>query len=201
MVAPWAWDLHKNIYTVEGTHVQVCGKFFRPPNRNTQGKCVASRSDCQAEDREFVVGSGSSLHMMSKDALTAVEKETRRTSGNVTVIMTANGKSGSTEEATVYVSDLDVCVTMMLLEDSPVVLSLGNMCEDMGYSYEWTKGESPSLIKYNKIVRCRCQIVAVPKESRKPDVLAKASGDRLRIPGSLSIRKLVAQGSGVASTF
>ena len=37
--------------------------------------------------------------------------------------MTADGMAGSTEEATVYVSDLDVFVTMMLLEDLPAVLS------------------------------------------------------------------------------
>ena len=37
---------------------------------------------------------------------------------------TANVKVELTEEATVYVNDLDVFVTMMLLEDSSAVLSL-----------------------------------------------------------------------------
>ena len=37
----------------------------------------------------------------------------------------ANGKAESTEEATVCVNDLDVSVKMVLLQDSPAVLSLG----------------------------------------------------------------------------
>ena len=52
-------------------------------------------------------------------------------------ITTASGKAESTEEATVYVNDLDVVVTMMLLEDSPTVLSLGLVCEETSYSVGW----------------------------------------------------------------
>ena len=60
---------------------------------------------------------GASLHMMSKNAFPS---ETFRKSKEPTVIMAANGKAKSTEEATVHVSDLDVFVTMMLLDDSCV---------------------------------------------------------------------------------
>ena len=49
--------------------------------------------------------SGASLHMMSKNELTSVEKETIRESKVPTVIMTANGMGESTNEATVYVND------------------------------------------------------------------------------------------------
>ena len=62
------------------------------------------------------------------------ENETRR-SKEPTVIKTASGMAESTEEATGYVDDLDVFVTMMLLEDSAAVLSLGLLCEEMGYSH------------------------------------------------------------------
>ena len=43
---------------------------------------------------------------------------------NPPFITTANGRADSTEEATVDVNDLDVLVTMTLLEDSPAVVSL-----------------------------------------------------------------------------
>ena len=109
-----AQDLHKNIYKVQGTDVQT--------------NIVVSRSDCHDEDREFLVDSGASLHMMSKNALTS---ETIRKSEEPTVIMTANGKAKSTEEATVHVGDLDVFVTMMLFDDSFAVLSLCLLCEEM----------------------------------------------------------------------
>ena len=48
------------------------------------------------------------------------------------VIATANGKAELTEEATVYVHDMEVSVTMMLLEDSPAVLSLGLLMRRIG---------------------------------------------------------------------
>ena len=61
--------------------------------------------------------------------------------------MTANGMAGSTEEATVHINDLDVfCHHVMLLEDSPAVRFLGLLCKEVGYSDEWRKGVSPSLI-------------------------------------------------------
>ena len=52
------------------------------------------------------------------------------------VITTASGGTVSTEEATVYVNDLNVFVSTVLLEDSPAVLSLNLLCEEMVYSYE-----------------------------------------------------------------
>ena len=48
-----------------------------------------------------------------------------------TAITTASGEAEWTAEEEVYVNDLDVFVTVMLLEDSPSVLSLGLFCEDV----------------------------------------------------------------------
>ena len=42
-----------------------------------------------------------------------------------------------------YVRELDLFVTVMLLEDTPAVLSLGKLCEDHGYNYHWTSGQNP----------------------------------------------------------
>ena len=52
--------------------------------------------------------------------------------------MTANGEVQTREEATVYVKELELFVTVMLLEETPAVLSLGKFCEEFGYSYHWT---------------------------------------------------------------
>ena len=51
--------------------------------------------------------------------------------------MTANEMARSTEEATVYVDDLDVSVTMVLLEDSPAVLSLASLREERATNRNW----------------------------------------------------------------
>ena len=45
--------------------------------------------------------------------------------------MSANGTTYTAEEATVFVCDLDMLVQTQLLKESPVVLSLGKLCEEM----------------------------------------------------------------------
>ena len=59
------------------------------------------------------------------------------------------------EEATVYVKVLDLFVTVMLLEETPAVLSLGKLCEDHGYTYHWTSGQKPHLTKNGKRIYCK----------------------------------------------
>ena len=59
-------------------------------------------------------------------------------------VVAANGEVQTKEEATVYVKELDQFVTVMLLEDTPAVLSLGNLCEDHRYSWHWTTGQKPT---------------------------------------------------------
>ena len=45
------------------------------------------------------------------------------------------------EEATVYVKDLDIFLTLKVLENTPAVLSLGKLCDENGYSNEWINGQ------------------------------------------------------------
>ena len=65
-----------------------------------------------------MVDSGVSMHMVSKRDLHSAELETMRTSRSATTVMTANGEVQTREEATVYVKELDLFVTVVLLEDS-----------------------------------------------------------------------------------
>ena len=58
------------------------------------------------------------------------------------------------EEATVHIRELDVFLTVKILEDTPAVLSLGKLCDDHGYSFEWANGQKPWLIK--NVVRIDC---------------------------------------------
>ena len=90
------------------------------------------------------------MHMVSKRDLNSAELETMRTSKNPTTVMTANGEVHTREEATVYVKEFDLFVTVMLLEQTPAVLSLGKLCEDHGYTYHWTTGQTPHLSKKGK---------------------------------------------------
>ena len=81
--------------------------------------------------------------MLSRKDLNSAELEPVRVFENPTTVLTANGEVQTNEEATLYVKELDLFVTVMLLEDTPAVLSLGKLCEDHGYSYHWTSGQKP----------------------------------------------------------
>ena len=75
------------------------------------------------------------------------ELETMRTSRSPMTVMTANGEVRTNTEATVHVKQLDLLVTVMLLQETPAVLSLGKLCEDHGYTYHWSSGQKPHLTK------------------------------------------------------
>ena len=64
-----------------------------------------------------------------------------------TIVITANGEVQTHEEAIVYVKELDIFLTMKVLENTPAVLSLGKLCDEHGYSYEWINGQKPHVIK------------------------------------------------------
>ena len=54
---------------------------------------------------------------------------------------------------------------MKLLEDTPAVLSLGKLCEEHGYSYEWISGQKPHLILNGIRIQCNTENfvpIAVP---------------------------------------
>ena len=103
-------------------------------------------SNLKLEERELVVDSGVSIHMISKKDLSDAEMDTLTKSCSPTIVITANGEVQTQEEATVYVKELDIFLTMKVLENTPAVLSLGKLRDENGYSYEWINGQEPHLI-------------------------------------------------------
>ena len=87
------------------------------------------------------------MHMISKKDLSDAEMDTSTKSCIPTIIITANGEVHTHEEAIVYVKELDIFLTMKVLENTQAVLSLGKLCDENEYSYEWINGQKPHLIK------------------------------------------------------
>ena len=56
-----------------------------------------------------------------------------------------------------YVKELDIFLTMKVLENTPAVLSLGKLCDENGYSYEWINGQKPHLIKDGIRIICNTE--------------------------------------------
>ena len=119
-----------------------------------EARAMLAPTSTSPEERGFVVDSGASMHMLSKKVLSSDELETLRRSRNPTVVVTANGEVQTIEEAQKNVHDLDLFVTVQLLEVTPAVQSLGKLCEDQGYSYEWVRGQKPRLTKEGKTMKC-----------------------------------------------
>ena len=89
---------------------------------------------------------------MSKKELSSDELDTLRRSRTPTVVLTANGKVHTHEEAQVFVHDVNLFVTVQVLEETPAVLSLRKLCEDHGYSHERVSGQKPRLTKEVKTI-------------------------------------------------
>ena len=70
------------------------------------------------------------MHMISKKDLSDAEMDTLTKSCSPTIVITANGEVQTHEEATVYVKELEIFLTMKFLEDTPAVLSLGKLCDN-----------------------------------------------------------------------
>ena len=64
------------------------------------------------EEREFVIDSGASMHMLNKKDPSSGELETLRRSRNRITVVTATGEVHTNEEAQVYVHDLHLYVTV-----------------------------------------------------------------------------------------
>ena len=94
------------------------------------------------------------MHMISKKDLNSAELDTLTKSCSPTIVITANGEVQTNEEATVYVKELDIFLTMKVLENTPAALSLGKLCDEHGYSYEWINGQKPHLIKNGIRIQC-----------------------------------------------
>ena len=134
-----AWKLAKNEFKLM-EHERAT--FFSP----SENRCLPA-STLKPEERDFVVDSGASMHMLSKKDLSDAEMDTLTKSCSPTIVITANGEVQTHEEAVVNVKEFGIFLTMKVLEDAPAVLSLGKLCDENGYSYEWISGQKPHLIK------------------------------------------------------
>ena len=142
-----AWDLAKKI---------LCS---RPRTKATFHSPVEIKAPVRVSKKNkksvcFVVDSGASMYMLSKKDSSSDEIDNLLRSRAPVTVVTANGEVQTNEEAQVYVQDLDMFVTVQLLEEKPAGLSLGKLCSEHGCSYEWKNGETPRSTKNGKTITC-----------------------------------------------
>ena len=133
-----AWRLAKHIQKLKEKNKAT---FFSP----SENRWLPA-STLKPEEREFVVDSGASMRMISKKDLSDAEMDTLTKSCSPTTVLTANGEVQTHEEAIVHVKELDIFLTMKVIDNTPAVLSLGKLSNENGYSYERINGQKPHLI-------------------------------------------------------
>ena len=89
-----AWKLAKRVLKLK-EHERAT--FFSP----SENRCLPVQSILKPEEREFVVDSGASMHMISKKDLNNAEMDTLTKSCSPTIVITANGEVQTHEVATV----------------------------------------------------------------------------------------------------
>ena len=134
-----AWKLAKSVSKFKEKNIST---FFSLSEK----RCLPA-SNLKLEEREFVVDSGASMNMIGIKTLSDAEMDILTKSCSPTIVITANGEVQTHEEAAVYVKELDIFLTMNVLQNTRTVLSLGKLCDDNGYSYGWINGQKPHLIK------------------------------------------------------
>ena len=107
-----AWKLAKSVLNLKEQERATFSSL-------SENRCLPAPSTFKPEERTLVVDSGASMHMISKKGLSDAELETVTRSRSPTTVITANGEVQTHEEATVYVKELDVFLTMKVLENTP----------------------------------------------------------------------------------
>ena len=127
---------------------QERASFFSP----SENRCLLA-STPKPEEREFVVDSGASMHMISKKDLNEAEMHTLTKWCSPTVVITANGEVQTHEEAAVSVKELDIFLTMKVLENTSAVLSLGKLCDENGFSGEFRSDRGFQALSTSFVLR------------------------------------------------
>ena len=96
-----AWQWASKLYRIRGTYLENEATFFKPKMEWR----VASTSTFIPDEREFIVDSGASVHMVNKTDLSPEELETREPKSTLNIWTCS-------------------FVTVQLLEDTPAVLYL-----------------------------------------------------------------------------
>ena len=90
------WDLAKKKSAISKNEEKAT--FYSP----FEIKAAPAHISKSPEEREFVVDSGASMHVLSKKELSSEEPETLRRSRTPTVVVTAIGEVQTNEEAQVF---------------------------------------------------------------------------------------------------
>ena len=154
---------------------------------NSKSKVTAVFGD---DAREYLVDSGASFHLVSKETLTDQERSTIFQLRHPIPCQTANGEVLITEKVRVYIRSLKMTVVAALLDLTVSVLSMGVLCDEEGFDFHWWAKTCPYLEKGNLRVYTQPQ-------SNTPLISVSKEGDSVEVESSEDLPK---EASGASSS-
>ena len=98
-------------------------------------------------NREFLLDSGASMHMVSWENLAPDERKNVRRLERAVPLSTANGTVVCKFWTYVNVLSLNLRVPVLILRDAPSLISMGLLCRDHGFRFVWPEDLSdPYLV-------------------------------------------------------
>ena len=161
--------------------------LFYPP---IEAMVIQALASTRPQEREFVVDSGASMQIMSKNIKSRREGHSKKVQNPYKRVY-CKSRIRIHEEAQVFVQDLNLLIAVHCLDETSAI-SLGNLCEHHGYSCEWVSGRKPRKTKDGKTIICKSDNVVplvVPGLSGNPESsssVASLSQNSLRKRGGKS---------------
>ena len=129
-----AWTLHKELYKIAGAHADVRRrKFFQGHTPVEEANTSKYKPIVESKDRLCNVDGGAYLHLMAgKVSLSTQKRKTHTTQRKIP--QTAKGIVPSTKKARGYKEEFGTRFYVKVVQDSPSVLSLGRLCDELAFS-------------------------------------------------------------------
>ena len=157
-----AYKLHEELSKIKGHYSDVHKANFFRSYVLAKAKNTATGLATQSKERMYFVDSGASSLLVGLSSLNHKVKKTIRQSSEGLDIQAASGIVVSDTQTKVYIEGLGAYQWLHLMKDSPSVLSLGRLCNELGYSFWWPTGDAPRLSKVKEVLECSIENFLFP---------------------------------------
>lgn len=111
------------------------------------------------ENRLYIIDSGASYHLVSKNNLSSSEKATIEKCEPLS-LQSANGIVTARQTAQIFIKELGIWVRAYILSNTPSLISLGKLCKDHGFKYVWDGVKQPFLQERHTGKRVHLQVTS-----------------------------------------
>jgi len=106
------------------------------------------------EPRVLIVDSGATYHVVDFDSISDEEQLSKRKLSEPMPLLGLQGVIFCEYECDVWINELQLVITAMLVPGTPAVLSMGKLVRELGFEMSWKWPEPLTLIRGHLVVKC-----------------------------------------------